>query len=319
MEFRILIAFTVLLLLGVNSCVKDVKIDLPQYEQKLVIDGRIETGQPPLIILSKTQDLYSETSLEAFLNGFQSGAIVTVSDGTTTVQLDEICTDNLPPGTEEIAAELFGVPVSELANYDLCAYTTFNTAIFGQVGKTYTLTVQFEGKTYTSETKIEQPVPLNNVFWKQEPNEAPGNGFSWAELSDPANQFDAYFWSVRRINLVNGEPKDANFTPTYAPTFDDQFINGTTFEFAFENPMAWGDTSLTSEQKPYYQLNDTVVIKFSKLDPDVYEFLEKKYYQMQNQGNPFASPVAIKTNIKGGALGVWAGYSPSFDTLICAP
>ena len=66
MEFRILIAFTVLLLLGVNSCVKDVKIDLPQYEQKLVIDGRIETGQPPLVILSKTQDLYSETSLEAF-------------------------------------------------------------------------------------------------------------------------------------------------------------------------------------------------------------------------------------------------------------
>ncbi len=318
MEFRILIS-ALLLLISSSSCVKEVKIDIPNYEEQLVIDGRIETDQPPLVILSKTRDLYASTSIDAYLNGFQSGAIVTVSDGTITIQLDEICSNNLPAGTEEMAAELFGISVDQLADYNLCAYTSFNSAIWGQVGKTYTLTVQHEGKTYTSETKIEQPTALNKTFWKQEPDAAPGNGFSWAELSDNGNQFDAYFWSVKRINLVNGETRDANYTATFNPAFDDQFINGTTFEFAYENPMAWGDATLAQENKPYFQLNDTVVIKFSKIDPAVYEFMEKKYFQRQNQGNPFAAPAPIQTNIKGGAVGVWAGYSPSFDTLICVP
>jgi hypothetical protein len=38
---------------------------------------------------------------------------------------------------------------------------------------------------------------------------------------------------------------------------------------------------------------------------------------LQTTGNPFASPTMIPTNIVGGAQGVWAGYSPHFDTLIC--
>jgi hypothetical protein len=40
---------------------------------------------------------------------------------------------------------------------------------------------------------------------------------------------------------------------------------------------------------------------------------------MQTGGNPFASPTNIQTNIKGGALGVWAGFSTFYDTLICVP
>jgi hypothetical protein len=60
-----------------------------------------------------------------------------------------------------------------------------------------------------------------------------------------------------------------------------------------------------------------VVIKLSKLSPNVYDYLEKKYLQLQTNGNPFASPTFIPTNITGGAIGVWAGFSPSFDTLYC--
>ena len=127
------ILFFACAVLALASCTKEVKIDIPGYEEQLVIDGRIETGQPPLVILSKTKDIYAPTDLDAYLNGFVSGAVVTVSDGNTTVVLDEICSDNLPPGTEELAAALFGIPVEELANYHICAYTTFKTAIWGQV------------------------------------------------------------------------------------------------------------------------------------------------------------------------------------------
>ena len=316
MEFRILIT-AVILILSFTSCTKEVKIDIPGYQEKLVIDGRIETGQPPIVLISKTQNIYAETSMEAFLNGFQSGAIVTVSDGTNTVVLDEICTDNLPAGTEAMAAELFGIPEEELANYHLCAYSTFNTSIWGEVGKTYSLKVELEGKVYTSVTTIEQPVALDSVYWKQDPDPDPGYGFSWARLSDPANQNDAFMWEVKRINIVNGEERDANFTKTYNPVFDDEFTNGQTFDFGYENPMTWDDETVAPKNRGYYQQGDSVVIKFSRMSQDIYDYYSKKYLSLQTNGNPFASPIYIPTNITGGAIGVWSGFSPTFDTLYC--
>jgi hypothetical protein len=318
MEFRILIVLVACCSI-LSSCTKEVKIDIPGYEEKVVIDGRIETGMPPIVLISKTQDIYSPTTLDAFLNSFQSGAVVTVSDGTTTVVLDEICSDNLPPGTEAMAAALFGIPEAELANYHLCAYSSFNTAIFGQVGKTYSLKVVLNGETFTSVTQIVNPTPLNSVFWVQDPDANPGYGYSWANLSDPVGQYDAYLWEVKRINLVNGATKDPNFKTTFSPVINDEFFNGQTFNFYYENPFTWDDDTIASKDKGYYKQGDSVVIKFSKMDADVYEFLEKKYMQLQTAGNPFASPTTIPTNIQGGALGLWAGYSPSFDTLYCVP
>jgi len=38
---------------------------------------------------------------------------------------------------------------------------------------------------------------------------------------------------------------------------------------------------------------------------------------MQTSSNPFSTPVNIPTNVSGGALGIWAGYSPWYDTLYC--
>jgi hypothetical protein len=306
-----------ILMLLLFSCSKEVKIDIPGYEQQLCVDGSIETGMPPVVLLSKSQDIYSPTNLNAFLNSFISGATVTVSNGTSSVVLDEICTDNLPAGSEALAAQLFGIPETELANYHLCAYTTLNTSVWGEVGKTYYLTVSYEGKTYTSSTQIVQPTNLVNSFWK--PGAGLTNwGYSWATLADPANQYDGYKWEVKRINTgINGEPRDAFFTKTYNPFFDDNFFDGLTFEFFYENPMSWDDPMTPAEGKGYFQMGDSVVIKLSKVDEKVYEFYEKKYAQLLNGGNPFATPTNVPTNITGGALGVWSGFSPSYDTLYC--
>ncbi|HNS43381.1 MAG TPA: hypothetical protein PKN22_11530, partial [Taishania sp.] len=60
-----------------------------------------------------------------------------------------------------------------------------------------------------------------------------------------------------------------------------------------------------------------VVKKFSKIDKGTYDFLFSKTMQSMSNGNPFASPINVKTNLQGGCLGVWAGYSPILDTLIC--
>ncbi|MFT5581468.1 MAG: hypothetical protein ACI9G9_000719, partial [Psychromonas sp.] len=124
-EMRYLLIISLLAFL--SSCTKEVKIDIPGYEKQLVVDGQISTGTPPFVLLSTTKDIYSPTDLQSYLNGFVSGAKVTVNNGNKTVELIEVCSDNLPPGSEDAAAELFGIPAEDLGNVQICAYATFDT------------------------------------------------------------------------------------------------------------------------------------------------------------------------------------------------
>lgn len=303
------IAFLSFLIMGLNSCSKEVKIDIPGFDEQIVIDGSIETGTPAIIFLSNSKDIYAPTDINSYLSGFISGATVIVSNGTITDTLIEICTDNLPVGFESIAAAYFGIPIEQLVNLHLCAYVS--TGLVGEVGKTYSLKVIYADKTYTSSTKIENSTALDNLFWKEQAN-LPGFGFSWAKITDSPLMGDAYRWEVRSIG-------DGFFSKPFQPYTDDRFYNGLTFEFSVENPMSFRDSTIEDQYKGYYKLGDTIVVKFSKLGKKEYQFFEKKYNQIYSGGNPFATPTNIPTNIEGGALGVWAGFSPWYDTLICVP
>jgi len=304
------------LILITFSCTKEVDIDIPPHNEQIVIDGSIETGQPPIVFVTKTHDIYSPTNFEAFLNGFISGATVSVSDGSNNIVLDELCSDNLPPGTEQMAASLLGIPVDQLAALNICAYTSFDQSIWGQIGKTYELTVSYDGSTYTSQTTINTPVPLDSVYWKEE-NDEPGYGFSWAHLTDPPGVSNAYLWEVKKINLDDqGEPANQFFVKTFGAYFDDLFFDGKAFEFYYENPTDGGGGN---PNDLLYKLGDTVVVKFSSIGAQEFNFFDKKYRQIYSAGSPFSTPINVPTNIEGGALGIWAGFSPSYDTLICEP
>ena len=308
--------YTISLLLLFVSCTKEVEIAIPGYEEQIVIDGSIKTGQPAIVLLSTTANIYSPTNLEAYLSGFISGATVVVSDGNITETLVEICTDNLPPGTEELAAAFFGLPVDELINLNLCGY--FSTSIVGEVGKTYSLDVQVNGEIYTSVTSILQPTALDSLYWKPE---APleDHGWSWAILSDPPGSYDAYVWEVQRLNTLPDGSRDPIVYKPFGPYFDDAFFDGLTFEFAYENPINIFDEEVDQAYRGYYPQGDAILVTFSKIGEAEFNFFEKKYNQMYTAGNPFATPTNIPTNIVGGALGVWAGFSPTSDTLICQP
>lgn len=300
-----------------SNCSKEVNIDIPSHEEKLVVDGRIETDGFPVVLLSKSNDIYGETDANQVLQNFESGAVVAVSDGTNEVVLNEICSNNLPPAIAEAFASFFGIEESELGNFDLCLYTTTNPAVKGVVGKTYTLNISHEGKNYEASTTLLPPVPLDAIYWKEDPDN-PDNGFCWATLSDPAGQEDAYYWEAKRIHVnEEGNPTDELFQNTFNPAIKDDFFDGLTFDFAYENPQGFSDESLAENERGYYQRQDSVVVKFSKIDIDVYDFMEKKYNQLQTGGSPFATPLNLPSNVSNGARGVWAGYSTTYDTLYC--
>jgi len=309
----------ILSLITFFSCEKEVKLKLPEFQQKIVVDGRIETGMPPIVVLTRSQDLYAPTDINSLQNNFVKNATITVSDGTTTVVLDEFCTADLDPSLYPIIAAALGVSEEALTTMNFCAYSTFNPAIFGEVGKTYTLQIEVENHVFTSSTKIENPPVLDSVYYKLN-GTYQEHGFGWMLINDNASVYNTYYLQMRRIhNSYPGGQPDNRFLSAFGPVFDDTFFNGLLFDFGFANKGSYTDESVPEEYRGYFKTGDTVVIKLTSLDYNVYEFMRIKYIQDSNGGNPFASPANAPTNIVGGALGVWAGYSPRFDTLACYP
>lgn len=306
---QLLIGLAVFLL---HACTKEVKIDLPPFEQKIVVDGRIEVGMPPVIILSRSQNLYSSTSLDAIQNNFVSGAQILVSDGSITDTLEQICTNNLDPSLKPLVAQFLGVSESDLDNFNYCAYTSFNAAIFGVVGKTYSLTINVEGKTYTSKTTIMPPPTIDSTYFKYNGTYT-DRGYAWIVIDDNPNVYNTYFAQVK--SLVT----DTRFFTPYGPAFDDEYFNGLKFKFGIPNAGSYQNDSISKDMQGYFKVGDTAVVSLSSMDLDVYNFMLQKYAQVDNGGNPFASPANIPTNIVGGALGVWAGFAATYDTIPCYP
>jgi len=312
--------YYILLLLGITiySCSKEVEIDIPGYTAEIVVDGTIETDLNPLVLLSTSADIYAETDLSSYLSGFVYDAEVEIICENDTFKLEPFQVSDLPMASQYKLAEMLRLKKhSELLQIPIMAYS--NATLLGSVGKEYTLNIRHNSQEYTGTTRIVDPTPLDSLYWKLEP-ETIEYGYSWAILSDPPNQFDGYKWEVKRTNLKsNGLPKDDIFKRGRGGYFDDQYFDGISFEFFYENPMNRKDSTHLKEYKRYYRIGDTVVVKFSKMDEKVFSYYDAKFNQIANSGNPFSTPINAPSNMSDGALGVWAGYSPIYDTLYCNP
>ncbi len=302
---------------SLTSCIQDITLDLPPYETKIVVEGRIEPGIPPFVLLSNSLDLFASTSVNDLQNNFITNAQVFVNNGVDTVQLDLICTDSLPPQFIPIVAELLGYSPSELQNINICAYSTFDPNWFGVVGMTYNLEIYHEGEIYTSTTSILNPIPLDSLYFLERDN-VPGFGYMHATLNDPPGLGNAYRWETRRTNhYSDGTEKDPVLIAPFNSSFDDQFFDGLNFGWYYDNPGSYDDSTMADNVKGFYQVGDTVVVKWSTIDHPVFEFLRYEDAQIANGGSPFASPINIPSNISNNGLGLWAGFSPYFDTVIC--
>ncbi len=292
------------------------KIDIPGYKQQLVVDGNIEAGGHPIVILSQSANIYSESYITAYVNSFVSDADVKVVVENDTFQLDYILSTDLPVSSQKKLAEMLRIEWSELLQLPIRVYSS--TSLIAQAEKTYELIIDHQGKNYTAKTYLPAPTPLQSIYWKLEP-ETGEYGYSWARLQDPPGQFDAYKWEVRRINKVNGEDLDQTFRRGFGAYREDRYFDGLTFDFYYQNPLKRKDSTHLEIYKRYYRLGDSVVVKFSKMDKKTYDFFDKKSAQMESSDNPYSTPINIPTNLTGGALGIWAGFSPWYDTLYCVP
>lgn len=296
------------------SCEKDIDIDVPAAEPQIVIEGSIENGGPPIVLVSKTRGFFEPTSPADIANSYISNATVFVNG----VELTLICAADIP---EELLSEfsaLIGIPTDDLDDLPLCGYVGFNT--LGSLDTSYELRVELDNQVLTATTHIPNPVVPDSSYFRLWAN-SPRYGYLFTRFSDPDTLNNAYRVFTKRIGPNNNDnPVDEVYYAPFGSTFIDEFFNGTSLEVGFQRGQPFNSSRPvdTGDEDGFFELGDRMVFKFCAISEPSYQFYRTFEQQLGTNGSPFAAPNNVITNIDGG-LGIWAGYACVYDTIVATP
>lgn len=283
----LVLSFTVI------SCEKGVTFDLDEPAPKLVVEATIETNQPPVVVLSKSQNFFARITPAILANSFVRNAEVYVSNGVSTHKLREYAT----PLSNGYTFYFYSIDSSNLA-----------TAFVGQTNTQYSLRIVADGKEYTATTEIPGITRrIDSLFSKPAPgSNDPNKAVVMVKATDKPG-FGDY---IRYFTKRNRE----GFYPAFTSVFDDQIIDGTTYEVEVERGI---DRSQDlPDDYTLFEKGDTVTLKLCQIDKATFDFWRTMEFSYANIGNPFGSPTKVLSNISNGALGYFGGYAPQFRTII---
>lgn len=285
---RFLLWITITLLL--QSCEEDITLNLPLPESEIVVEGYIELNKRAYVTLTKSSAYFEPIDSSVLLQYLIHNAIITVSDG--------ILIDTL-------------IEKFDPLNYPTFPYVYESQNMIGEAGKTYQLNIYVQGKNLHASTSIPEPIPLDSL-WFVPDEEDEYYGFLWCHLTDPPTLGNNYRIFTKRLN------QDLNFIPAlFGSVFEDKFINDKSFDFYILRGHPPNSTAAedTADFEGFFKQGDSIVVKWCTLDRQHFEFWRSLEIEANNNGNPFASPVNVPTNINDG-LGIWGGYGTFYDTLI---
>ena len=293
MKFRFSALLSLVLL---ASCEKDIKIKVNDQTPKLVVDASIETGMPPIVVLSNSIDYFNKITPEQLAASFVHGAKIDVSNGTLTHRLKEYS-------------------FTDTSGYSLYYYavdsTNPATAFTGEENHSYTMQVTTQnGDSYSTTTTIPLLTKtIDSLWWQQAPqNDDPKRTVLFGRFTDPKG----YGNYIRYFTKVN----DGRFLPGLTSVFDDQVVDGATYDFQIDRGFDKnGDKNFSSDDYGFFHHGDTATVKFCNIDKATYDFWRTWEFNFQSLGNPFSSPVTVLGNVPG-ALGAFSGYSVQYKTII---
>ena len=253
------------LLLGCNE-------DTIHNEPQLVVEGWIENGKFPIIMLTTTLPIKTEYQdfdhLEKYILKW---AKVTISDGTK---------ETILTGTVK---KQFEPPF---------IYTT--TDMRGVVGKTYKLRVKYKDFYAESETTIPDPVEFKSLE-----TVSVGNGKYKIEGTIADQDSAKNYYKIFSLKI----PDDTYYLSFYPCVFHDGMA-----ETQKGIDILRGTKSSEELDSPYFEEGDTVMVKLAQIDEKGYTFWKNFEQSCALSRNPlFFFRENIYSNIKGG-LGYWCGY-----------
>jgi len=310
------------------SCQEEITLELPQAETKLVVQAAIENGFPPYVILTRNQGYFEEFNIDTYANLFvddvDSVKVWYIDDNG-----DEISKylGLLPP---ELSEGITGEPIPL---YTITDAVELENAIinpgeynFSQSGRTYYLEIKWNNKVITSSTTIPLATPLDCLWVEQ--SETADEDFMYdirAIYSDPAEQNNNLIIKskiLQHYEIADSVSLECEFKDNpdqrliIVDAGSDLLINGETFETYFPRPKNRGFPDGKYNAKHIIECNndstlelqeDIVLIKFCQIDEPSLKFWRGLVRQAGNNGNPFAEPMNLVSNINNG-LGVFTGY-----------
>ena len=288
--FQLRLLIFILSLSFLCSCERAVTFDLDDVAPKLVVEATIENGQQPIVILTRSLNFFSTISPDQLANSFVRNAEVYISNGTSTHRL------------REFEVSLGGYSLYYYANDPASPGTSF----VGELNKQYSLRIFANGQEYTSQTTIPFITKrVDSLFWKPVPGDT-SKVILMVKATDPPG-FGDY---IRYFTKRNNEP----FYPAVNSVFDDQVIDGTTYEVEVERGV---DRNFDLyDGYSFFDKGDTITFKLSNIDKATFDFWRTMEYSYSSIGNPFATPTRVLSNISGNALGYFGGYASQFHTII---
>lgn len=273
-KFKYLVLSIIAMLL-LTSCEEKIDIKLDDESVRLVVEGNLsDSAKVHTVKLTQSSNYFSNEE-----EPLVTGAVLTISDGTTIFNLNEVT-----PGIYQSASN-----------------------VKGEIGKTYTLKISLKNaiggyKEYEASSVMKNNNQLDSLTFREGGDQnSPGGGHNienkvsinvWA--FEPATIDDYYMWKY----YVNG--KNMSDTLKNATFTDDLIVNGNYIP---------GLTVFVSDK---IKIGDTITVETMGITKDYYNYIMGIMQLTEWNGGSFSGPPTNpKNNINNGALGYFNVYSSS--------
>ena len=242
---------------------------------KLVVEGWIEAGGFPVVILTRSLPVSTHFQKTDNLSDyFLRWATVTVSDGKDSVILTgKFDNGYFPP----------------------FIYTTSHMR--GEAGKQYTLTVKYRDY-YASATTTIPNIPTSCSYRVEKCVDSDTLYQIIATIKDNPSEKNYYQFFTR------SGTKGKQYMASYLGSINDVVLNSDRTEF----PVYRCHQLTFDEYIPYYMKDDTVSVKFTQVDSTSFRIWDSYIKTLSLSSNMFlTTSTDMETNIIGG-YGYWCGY-----------
>lgn len=275
--------FLVSIALVILACEPKLDIEIFQSDDKIVIDGWIESGRYASVLLTANAPYFSTLDSASVRDLVLSRAKVSlVHNEDTSILTLKKNEDYFPP----------------------LIYIASNFR--GEVGGKYKIIAEYNQKIAMAETSIPAIVNLDTLFSvPSELNDSLSTVF--IRFTDPPEK-NYYRIFTRRIN------KDVRFRAAFVSALDDKYFNGEQTEISISGV---NETLLSQEDSDFFVKGDTILVKLCTMDKASFDFWSSYLEEMVNTNNPFAASLtSVKSNVVADGLGVWSGYGVSIMEIV---
>lgn len=292
------------------SLQKEIDLDLPEPQRRLVVESYLQPGQPFLVALQQEAGFFEPISQ----NPSVPPATVTIQYDSTTITLQELD----PELIAQLAALLGSEAPAFLQQYQSLGYIRIYMSNFldpdqlvpENFDSEFHLRVEDStGRIATASTFIPRPVPIDSLKTLYNTK---GDKQSVLTFAADNGAEKNYYRRVLRYHTMSYDTlRDASGGVL---SVDSSAVLRIEQDFVTDDDIFNGGIIVFGTGYDYTP-GDTIQAELYHITKEYFNFVESAQFAQQANASPFGQPAVLKCNINGG-LGIFTGFSPAIKELI---